>query len=49
MVLDTTLDTLSEKSPLDRETVILDVPEYAEDIFDYLQEAEVITNLELED
>ncbi|XP_041358915.1 G2/mitotic-specific cyclin-A-like [Gigantopelta aegis] len=41
MVLDTTLDTISDKTPLDREAVILDVPEYAEDIFVYLQEAEL--------
>lgn len=41
MVLDTTLDESSVSKPLDREAVILTVPEYAEDIYNYLREAEV--------
>lgn len=38
MVLDLTDE---EKKPIDREAVILTVPEYAEDIYNYLREAEV--------
>ncbi|XP_046354148.1 G2/mitotic-specific cyclin-A-like [Haliotis rufescens] len=41
MVLDTTLDESSVSKPLDREAVILTVPEYAEDIYNYLREAEL--------
>jgi hypothetical protein len=38
MVLDISED---EKKPLDREAVILTVPEYEEDIYNYLRQAEV--------
>ena len=31
-----------EKKPLDREAVILNVPEYEKDIYQYLREAEVV-------
>lgn len=41
MVLDTTLDETSASKPIDREAVILTVPEYAEEIYTYLREAEL--------
>ena len=34
-----------EKKPLDREAVILHVPEYEKDIYQYLREAEVKTSI----
>ncbi|KAL5011884.1 hypothetical protein ScPMuIL_010435 [Solemya velum] len=39
MVLDTTTEDIEDK-PRDREAIILTVPEYAEDIYKYLREAE---------
>ncbi|ESP01819.1 hypothetical protein LOTGIDRAFT_225111 [Lottia gigantea] len=41
MVLDVTIEELIEKKPLDREAIILTVPEYAEDIYNHLREAEL--------
>ena len=41
MVLDVSHDETIEKKPLDREAVILHVPEYEKDIYQYLREAEV--------
>lgn len=38
MILDMSDDV---KKPLDREAVIMTVPEYEEDIYNYLREAEV--------
>ena len=40
MVLDVSPD--AKKKPLDRESVIMTCPEYAEDIYNYLRTAEVI-------
>ena len=41
MVLDVSHEETVEKKPLDREAVILNVPEYEKDIYAYLKEAEV--------
>lgn len=38
MVLDSTIE---EPTPLDRESIITTVPEYATEIYSYLREAEV--------
>ena len=38
MILDVSVE---EKKPIDREAVILTVPEYEEDIYQYLRQAEV--------
>lgn len=40
MVLDATIEDL-ESNPLDRESIITTVPEYAKEIYSYLREAEV--------
>ncbi|KAK6173414.1 hypothetical protein SNE40_016869 [Patella caerulea] len=40
MVLDVTIEDAAEKKPIDREAIILSVPEYAEDIYKHLREAE---------
>ena len=41
MVLDVSHEEAIEKKPVDREAVILNVPEYERDIYEYLREAEV--------
>lgn len=40
MILDTTIEDGKEKKVYDREAIILSMPEYAEDIYEYLREAE---------
>lgn len=40
MVLDTTHEEIEEKKPLDRESIITMVPEYVEEIYAHLREAE---------
>lgn len=42
MVLDSTIEEVEESTPLDRESIITTVPEYAKEIYSYLREAEVI-------
>lgn len=41
MVLDDTRDLEEEKKPINREAIITTVPEYAEEIYKHLREAEV--------
>ena len=41
MVLDSTIEEVEESTPLDRESIITTVPEYAKEIYSYLREAEV--------
>ena len=47
MVLDVSHDETIEKKPLDREAVILHVPEYEKDIYQYLREAEVSISIKV--
>lgn len=41
MVLDSTIEEIEEPTPLDRESIITTVPEYATEIYSYLREAEM--------
>lgn len=41
MMLDSTIEEIEEPTPLDRESIITTVPEYATEIYSYLREAEV--------
>nr|XP_022320685.1 G2/mitotic-specific cyclin-A-like [Crassostrea virginica] len=41
MVLDSTIEEVEESTPLDRESIITTVPEYAKEIYSYLREAEL--------
>lgn len=41
MVLDSTIEEIEEPTPLDRESIITTVPEYATEIYSYLRDAEV--------
>ncbi|XP_061165183.1 G2/mitotic-specific cyclin-A-like [Saccostrea echinata] len=41
MVLDSTIEEIEETRPLDRESIITTVPEYAKEIYSYLREAEL--------
>lgn len=46
MVLDSTIEEIEEPTPLDRESIITTVPEYATEIYSYLREAEVKKNVQ---